>query len=127
MFDNFITVAKEMTMPRLEESSRCFHTAFILRRSNIISIGVNAYKKTHPLNLKYRYHPLKNGTCAELVAVIKGRLTDYTGHDMVVVRIDRNGNPAQSRPCAGCEFLINQLNFRKVWFTNDYGQFEQLF
>jgi len=114
-----------MANTRWDEPLRCWHVAFILKRNKIISIGVNV-NKTHPWNLKYKYDSYKTGTCAELAAVIKSKSEDHCNHTMIVTRVNRNGILDNSRPCKGCQFLINQLKFKEVWFTNSNGEYQKL-
>lgn len=86
-----------------------------------MSIGVNS-RKTHPLNLRYRYPSYKKGTCAELAVVLKSKEDNFSDLDLVVLRVDRNGSLVNSKPCEGCQNLISQLKFRSVRFSDDNGQ-----
>lgn len=121
---NFKTIAQTIAKERRKtEKLRCCHVAFILYKSRIISIGVNDLRKSHPLNKRFRYHNFKNSICAELSAVIRGRKEDYTGHTLVIVRIDRNNKLNYSCPCSGCKGLISTMNFKNVYFSNKDGEF----
>ena len=111
---------------------RCRHFSFILDRNRIISIGLNSLK-THPLNLKYNYVNKNNqsisdivGTHSELSAVIKLGEEDCSGLTIVNTRINRNNALDFSAPCRGCLDMINQLNFKNVYFTNADGKFQKL-
>jgi len=111
---------------------RCRHFSFILDRNRIISIGLNSLK-THPLNLKYNYVNKNNqsisdivGTHAELSAVIKLGEEDCSGLTLVNTRINRNNQLDFSAPCSGCCDMINQLNFKNVYFSNAQGKFDKL-
>ena len=111
---------------------RCRHFSFILDRNRIISIGLNS-PKTHPLNLKYNYVNKNNqkisdivGTHSELSAVIKLGEEDCSGLTLVNTRINRNNVLDFSAPCSGCCDMINQLNFKNVYFSNIQGKFDKL-
>lgn len=111
---------------------RCRHFSFILDRNRIISIGLNS-PKTHPLNLKYNYVNKNNqkisdivGTHSELSAVIKLGEEDCSGLTLVNTRINRNNQLDFSAPCSGCCDMINQLNFKNVYFSNIQGKFDKL-
>ena len=111
---------------------RCRHFSFILDRSRIISIGLNS-PKTHPLNLKYNYVNKNNqkisnivGTHSELSAVIKLGEEDCSGLTLVNTRINRNNELDFSAPCSGCCDMIQQLNFKNVYFSNIQGKFDKL-
>lgn len=125
MFSNLVKVARAIAVEHRRTTLRCCHVAFILKRSDIVSIGTNQ-KKTHPHNLRYRYRVEKTHTCAELLAVLKGKKTNYSGHRMVVIRVDREDNLNNSKPCEGCQHLIESMDFDEVWFTNTEGEFECL-
>jgi len=124
-FDNFETIAKTIAKERRQtETLRCCHVAFILNKSRIVSIGVNNLTKTHTLNRKYKYPERKSSICAELSAVIRGRKEDYSGHRIVVIRVDRNDKLNYSHPCPGCQNLIRAMNFKETLFTNKEGELE---
>jgi len=111
---------------------RCRHFSFILDRNRIISIGFNS-PKTHPKNLKYNYvNKLKEnisnivGTHSELNAVIRLGEEDCSGLTLVNTRINRNNDLDYSAPCSGCQDMINQLEFKNIYYTNSQGKFQKL-
>jgi len=111
---------------------RCRHFSFILDKNKIISIGLNSLK-THPKNLKYNYVNKLNenisdivGTHSELSAVIKLGEEDCSGLTLVNTRINRNDELDFSAPCSGCCDMIQQLNFKNVYFSNNKGKFDKL-
>lgn len=111
---------------------RCRHFSFILDRNRIISIGLNSLK-THPLNLKYKYVNKNNqsisnivGTHSELSAVIKLGQEDCSDFTLINTRINRNNRLDFSAPCSGCCDMIQQLNFKNVYFSNNEGKFQKL-
>ena len=111
---------------------RCRHFSFILDRNRIISIGWNSLK-THPLNLKYNYvNKLKEnisnivGTHSELNAVIRLGEEDCSGLTLINTRINRNNELDYSAPCHGCIDMINQLNFKNIYYSNSLGKFERM-
>ena len=112
---------------------RCKHFSFIIKKNKILSIGTNNPRKTHPRNLKYKYTSRENndisefvGVHSELSAVLKFGFEDCTNFILVNTRVNAAGKIANSKPCKGCQNLIFQLNFKKVYYTNDSGDFEQL-
>ena len=124
-FQNFETIAKTIAKERRKtEVLRCCHVAFILNKSRIVSVGVNNLTKTHTLNKKYSYPEHKNSICAELSAVIRGHKEDYSGHRMIVLRVDRNDKLNYSKPCPGCQNVIRAMNFRETYYTNKEGKLE---
>jgi deoxycytidylate deaminase len=81
-----------------------------------------------------QYHINKNkqkisdivGTHSELNAVIKLGEEDCSKLTLVNTRINRNNLLDHSAPCNGCSDMINQLNFKNVYFSNIKGAFDKL-
>lgn len=103
--------------------------------SKLIAIGRNK-NKTHPLNRRNKLifkdtgkvH-LEKKICAELDLALKiKRKTniDYKKITIVNVRLDRNGNICNSKPCRSCESLIEYIGPRSIYYTNTEGKFEKL-
>jgi len=118
--------------PSHPSDQRCRHFSFIMNKKKILSIGTNNMK-THPKNLKFNFvnkynDPINDlvGTHSELNALIKLGLEDCTGLVLVNTRVNRNGTIDFSKPCRGCLDMLQRLNFKKVFFTNKKGEFEQL-
>jgi len=112
---------------------RCKHYSFITKKNKLLSIGINNPKKTHPKNLKFKYVGRYNnniseyiGVHSELSAVLKYGVDDLTNHVLINTRVNVAGKIANSKPCLGCQQLIKQLNFKKVYYTTDSGDFAQL-
>lgn len=100
------------------------HFAFLFNKNKIISIGWNKFKQ-HPASLKHGYRK-DAGIHAELDSVLAAKLDDYSRIDMAVLRIGRRGNLTMSKPCVYCENLIDHLGIRRVWFTNETGEWQRL-
>lgn len=110
----------------INKNHRCRHQAFILKKNKIISIGINN-TKTHPGNIKFAYRfPDGQGTHAELKACLKGNKDSYKNHEMVVIRINNNGELDMSKPCDGCQRVIKSFKIDTVWYSNKKGEFEIL-
>jgi deoxycytidylate deaminase len=112
-------------MKPLKQSLRAFHVAGIFKKQELVSVGFNT-RKTHPKTIKF-YPSFKhdNATHAEMLAVIRGRLEDYSGHDLIVVRIDNNYNVNLSAPCQHCANLIKTLNFNKIYYSDSHGNIQE--
>lgn len=107
------------------QTGRAFHLSAIYNKSRLISLGINDYNKSHPQTLNYNYH--KNAKMhSEMRATLKLGLTDCEGLTIVNLRIDNNDKIANAKPCRGCESLIRSLNFKKVFCSNNEGEFEEL-
>ena len=111
-------------LPRHRGQMRTFHVAGVYRRKRLVSLGFNK-DITHPKIGEFKYHELAK-VHAELSAVIKGGLENYKGHEIAVLRINRNDKVDYSCPCNGCKDMIKQLNFSRAYFSNKSGQWEEL-
>lgn len=103
---------------------RCNHVAAIFRGNSILCIKQNSYK-THP-QIKFFGYKDYQKLHAELAVCIRFGREDCRKFSLAVLRIDRNGKLNQSKPCSGCQHLIKQLNFKRVFYTNDKGEWEKL-
>lgn len=111
---------------------KTFHTTFIFRKNKLQKIGINS-SKTHPKNMHLDHRGRHDGVDirqfvsmhSELSAVLKYGEEDCSDCVFVNVRIDRNGNPSMAKPCNGCQDLLRSVKFKRLYFTNDQGNFEQ--
>ena len=121
-FKRYIQIAQAMHCNY--KSLRCFHVAFIFEKgkNKVVSIGWNE-DKTHPLNKQYPYKDFITSTHAEMRAIIKAKhkKEDFSDCNMLVVRIDYLGKVKNSKPCVGCQALIEDMGINKVWHSDDAG------
>lgn len=90
------------------------------KRGRTLSVGRNSYVKTHPL-----MHRASQATGskshrvylhAEVAAILK--LRDWSkAHSIEVFRFTKDGKPALAKPCACCQFVIQQTGIKKVIHT----------
>lgn len=120
----YIEISKAL-MPASAMLQKTYHTTFIVRKGRIQKIGMNNTIKTHPLNKKYRYLTKDGvdirdfvGTHSELSAVLKYGREDCSDCVFINVRIDKNGNPTIAAPCHGCQDMLRQIGYKKVYYTN---------
>jgi len=101
------------------------HIAFLVKKNKIIKIGWNR-KRTHPEISKHPYHDGYVGTHAELDVILKSGLEDLNDHSMIVLRVDRKGRLANSKPCPGCLSLLKSYNVEEVFYSDTEGKIEKL-
>jgi tRNA(Arg) A34 adenosine deaminase TadA len=101
------------------------HIAFLVKKNKVVKIGWNR-KRTHPEIAKHPYHEGYVGTHAELDVILKSGEDDLQDHSMIVLRVDRKGRLANSKPCPGCLSLIKTYNLSDVYFSNADGKIEKL-
>lgn len=112
-------------------NGRCFHTTFVFKKSRIVSIGVNNYFKSHPKILEYPYlnkngERYNTGIHSELSAILKLKMNDFSNLELLNLRLDKHDNLCYSKPCFGCSALLNQLNFKNIFFSNEKERIEKL-
>ena len=116
------TVDIAMALCPLNLQHRCSHIAFLIRCGKIVHIGTNSCK-SHPETLKYAYKDhQKVGIHAELSVCMKSGKENLKDYSMVVLRVDRKGNLANSRPCCGCQSVIKQFSIEDVWYSDSKGE-----
>ena len=101
------------------------HIAFLVKKNKIVKIGWNR-KRTHPEISKHPYHDGYVGTHAELDVILKSGLEDLNDHSMIVLRVDRKGRLANSKPCPGCLSLLKSYNVEEVFYSDAEGNIEKL-
>jgi len=135
VMDNIFKRCTEISHALLKKHGdyRCKHFSFIFDKNRLISIGFNNPNKTHPKNLQIGFFNRRGedishtvGVHSELSAILKLGEEDCTGLTLVNTRINRNNQLDFSKPCKGCNSLIRQLNFKKVYFSVDNKSFSQL-
>lgn len=98
---------------------RCSHVAALYYKRRLLSLGVNK-TKTHPLAFRLSQSENKKYLHAE-VDCLKGVDGDISRCTLYVVRADRKGRLAQSKPCKFCQTYIRELGVGRVVHTVDGG------
>jgi len=104
-----------------KQTGKCFHTTFAFKGSKLLAIGINNYTKQHPLHKFGPYKSSKGGDYkagihSEVSAIIKLGLEDCSAITFVNLRIDNNNKLAKSCPCINCQRVLDQLNYKNIWF-----------
>jgi hypothetical protein len=132
-FNRAVDIARALYNP--EHKVRTFHVSVVFNKHRVVAIGVNSHK-THPLNKKNpkigsdgTFNAKETGgQCSELSACI--RLSKRTNIkaarcNMVNIRVMKDGALGNSKPCQSCQNLLKFFNFDKIYYSNEYGQFEK--
>lgn len=112
---------------------RSKHSALILYKNEIISVGFNRIK-SHPFQKKYAKANEAIFLHAEISAIKQSlrriSLKELSKSTMYVARIRLNNENKPhfmySKPCDGCMRAISEFDIRKVFYTEDGGIFNQL-
>lgn len=95
------------------------------RRGNILSVGHNSYKKTHPKMLQLSQQVLDDPhhvfLHAEVAALIKlAKLRRHASpHRIHIERYDRMGRPKLAAPCPMCQLAISLAGIKHITYTQD--------
>lgn len=46
---------------------------------------------------------------------------NYKNFILVVIRLDKNNNLCDSKPCVNCLNLIRKSNIKKIYYSDNYG------
>lgn len=87
------------------------------RKGKLLSVGLNSYTKTHPLQAKFgRLTGRPNAIYlhAEMAALVKAK---GPVHKLVVMRYGANGRPLLSKPCEACQMAIREFGVTIVEHT----------
>lgn len=98
---------------------RCKHVAALADKSTIVSLGMNK-ARSDPGFFRLSNNPKKCYVHAEFDC-LNNMCSDLSRLTMYVVRIDLNGDLAQSKPCPICEKALRQHNVKRVVHTITNG------
>ena len=110
-----------LDMARATEQVGCgCHAASLRYKNQIVSYGVNK-RKTHPLQKRFADKVERIYLHAEIDAIVS--FIQKFGSDLlketelIVVRVTKDGQPALSKPCLGCQKAIRAFNIKNVYYT----------
>lgn len=102
-------------------------------KGRVLAMGQNK-PKTHPLNLinilRFNTGEIHRNKCicAELNLFLKLKRTTNVSFDKLTicnVRLDKNGQIKNSRPCLSCDNLLKYTKPKKLFYTNEGGNWEE--
>lgn len=105
-----------------------YHVSFLVRKSRVFCIGVNNYHKSHLAHRFGPYHsskfsqkddPYRPSLHSECAVAIKAGLEDWSGLELVNIRIDNNGGAAMSKCCHNCMRVVKALGPNRVFYSVD--------
>ena len=111
-------------------TGRCFHITTVFEKNKLIAIGANNYNKTHPKALLYRKKEIWSDYIpnihSELSAILKVGKEDCSDFLFFNIRIDKNREVNNSCPCSGCIGLMKQVGFKRLFYSNSLGGYEEI-
>ena len=113
---------KDNLISTLEEDKQYYvGAACIDHKGQIISIGYNSYKKTHPEQKRFTIKNDNKDRCflhAEIAALVKTRKKPY---GIMVMRMLGNNDVRMAKPCRICEMALKEAGIEQVWYTDKDG------
>jgi len=111
--------------------NKFFHFAFGFKKSKLLAIGQNNPEKTHPqalmlarrFNTDTEYPYLHAET--DLISRLWGKHYIDNSLRIVVIRLNKRGQLRCSRPCDKCSQILDALDIRKIWWSEEYGFIKQ--
>lgn len=92
------------------------------KRGKVLSVGVNNYTKSHPLQAAYAKQVGREEACflhAEIASLVGLSYSDKRRvYKISVARILRNGKTAIAKPCQICSKALKDFNVKIIEFTN---------
>ena len=104
-----------------------FHFAFGYKKNKILAIGQNNPEKTSAkalrlskrFNTDIKYPYLHAET--DLISRLWGKYYIDNNLKIVVIRLNRNGELRNSKPCRRCDKILQALGVTKVWWSVNDG------
>ncbi len=89
------------------------------RRGRVLSVGVNSYTKTHPVQAKFaamfgRHE--QQYLHAEVAAITK-LPQPWKAYKIKIERYDSEGNPVCAKPCCICDAVIRATGIKRIEHT----------
>lgn len=91
----------------------------IFKGKHIISKAHNEFR--YKSNLHPKYKRFKFSLHAEQSAILNAR-KDLKRANILVVRLNNDGELLLAKPCKYCQAYIEKVGIRKVYYTNNIGE-----
>ena len=124
-FDRLIKHAK-LIVPLIDERSKSFHVSYLLKRNQIVSVGINKAWHSHPIGAAHqtRFSCLH----AEAHAIIKSRwrVDRLDKLTLVNLRFKRDLSVGLAKPCIPCQNMLRSFGITNIYYTLEGGDFAQM-
>ena len=105
----------EAEISALKSDMNINHGAVLNHRGKIISTGYNYYHE-YKFNSNYR-ESVHAEVSAINNALKKIHVSELKKCELVIIRVNRQGEHLNSKPCCHCEKFINKFNIKKVFHS----------
>jgi hypothetical protein len=113
-------------------SIRCYHYAAAFNGNKMIAFAQNnpnefnakAFYIGKKFNIQtYKKYPYPHAESHLISKLLHRYNTIRTDWSMVVLRINREGRILLSKPCKNCQKILDVLNLKNVWYSDNKGAF----
>lgn len=91
------------------------------KRGRILSVGINSYQKSHPIQAKYAEqagNPEAQYVHAEISSLIKLKYNDRgRAYKIAIARVLKNGKTGLAAPCPVCQVAIVEAGLKSIEYT----------
>lgn len=111
------------------KSYRTYHFALGWRKSRLLGVGINQTEKESKkaLNFAIRYGTRKQQIYKylhaeiDLISKLFGRYYIDGNMRLVLVRINKEGETQNSKPCSSCQTVLDSLGVTRIDYTTKDG------
>jgi hypothetical protein len=108
------------------------HITVAIKKSRIICVGVNNYKKLHNTkkfgeyaNLKGFETPYQPCLHSEISLIIKLGEEDLSDYELLNIRLGNEDSPVMSKSCDNCAKVLQDLQPKRVFYSDEQGKCQQ--
>lgn len=120
----YVNLAKALFRKGATSHGRTFNVCFIVKKSQVIAIGLNDYDRNmsgynRRLKTVYKKYGEKSyvpSLHAEVSAILKAGVDDCSSLSFYCIRLDKGCHCQNSQPCANCMNLLNSLKAKNIYF-----------
>ena len=106
---------EEAEISALKSDMNFNHGAVLIHRGKILSTGYNYYHD-YKFNSNYR-ESVHAEVSAINNALKKIHASELKKCELVIIRVNKQGEHLNSKPCCHCERIINKFNIKKVFHS----------
>lgn len=129
LYKRLVEISKALK-PKVQSGQKA-HFSYLIRKQRVMCIGWNNYNKIHPAHRfgeyknshKFTKDDYRASLHSEISLTCRAGLEDWSGYDLVNIRIDNNDAPAMSACCSNCARVVASLNPNNVFYSVDEETF----
>lgn len=124
-FQNKLIQLAKQYVHKCDPFNKSLHTTIICHKEFPIVYGINQEYAHRPACIGYMHRSQHS----EFDAVRRFKRNNLIGKleecDVYNVRVARDGSVKNSRPCVRCQNLLGKVSPRRIYYTNEEGDFVQ--